>query len=263
MLQPLLGSVSQMLQCVLGLSGGLFMCLFVSWKLSMLAFTSIFPVIVVTQVYANWSSRLHLEMRIAMGDASTVATESYANIRTVRAFSSEWMEEKKYDLNQAIALRKGLKESFGGALQNVLSSYTNLAAGIMILWYGGIVVLNDGPLSVGKLITFQLYWNMIRGNYQGINNLVVQFTTARGAAQRVFEMLDALPDVDLDAGIKLTPADVQGTIQLENVVFAYQMRPKEKVINDVSLTIEGGSTVAFVGKSGGGKSTIVHLLMRF
>jgi len=85
------------------------------------------------------------------------------------------------------ALRKGLKESFGGALQNLLSSYTNLAAGIMILWYGGIVVLNDGPLSVGNLITFrelhadratppptpplsascvctELYWNMIRGN---------------------------------------------------------------------------------------------------
>ena len=117
-----------------------------------------------------------------MGDASTVATESYANIRTVRAFSSEWLEEKKYDLNQSIgeahgrfhapsraglrrsrrwmavyvaALRKGLKESFGGALQNLLSSYTNLAAGIMILWYGGIVVLNDGPLSVGNLITFR------------------------------------------------------------------------------------------------------------
>lgn len=53
--------------------------------------------------------------------------------------------------------------------------------------YGGITVLSDGPLSVGKLITFQLYWNMIRGNYQAVNNLVVQFTVARGAAQRVFE----------------------------------------------------------------------------
>ena len=277
-----------------------------------------------------------------MGDASTVATESYANIRTVRAFSSEWLEEKKYDLNQSIgeahghlqssslvgmrrsrrwmavyvaALRKGLKESFGGALQNLLSSYTNLAAGIMILWYGGIVVLNDGPLSVGNLITFReltfrahadaqhslpspplsgrrvcLHRALLEHDPwqlcvctsasrstgcgpltlhrccftdQAINNLVVQFTTARGAAQRVFEMLDALPDVDLNAGVKLNRAELRGTIDLDHVTFAYQMRPKEKVINDVSLTIDGGSTVAFVGKSGGGKSTIVHLLMRF
>ena len=137
----------------------------------------------------------------------------------------------------------------------------------------------------------ELYWNMIRGAYGALNNLVVQFTTARGAAQRVFEMLDALPDVDLDAGLKvrieqqpgshrcglwlalrssgcggcaqLKREDVFGHFQLQNVTFCYQMRPKEKVLNGISLEIDGGSTVAFVGKSGGGKSTMVHLLMRF
>jgi ABC-type multidrug transport system fused ATPase/permease subunit len=104
---------------------------------------------------------------------------------------------------------------------------------------------------------------MIRGAYSQVNNLIVQFTTARGAAQRVFEMLDALPDVDLNAGIKLRREDVRGEFELTNVEFAYQMRPKEKVIDGVNLTIAGGSTVAFVGKSGGGKSTMIHLLMRF
>ena len=69
-----------MLQALLSLSGGLFMCLFVSWKLSMLAFTSIFPVIVITQTYAEWSSRLNLEVRVALGDASSVATEAFANV---------------------------------------------------------------------------------------------------------------------------------------------------------------------------------------
>ena len=86
----------------------------------------------------------------------------------------------------------------------------------------------------------------------------MQFTTARGAAQRVFEMLDALPDVDLNAGVRLNRAELRGTIDLDRVTFAYQMRPKEKVINDVSLTIDGGSTVAFVGKFGGGKQVEVY-----
>ena len=104
---------------------------------------------------------------------------------------------------------------------------------------------------------------MIRGAYSQVNNLIVQFTTARGAAQRVFEMLDALPDVDLNAGIKLRREDVRGEFELTNVEFAYQMRPKEKVIDGINLTIAGGSTIAFVGKSGGGKSTMIHLLMRF
>ena len=63
--------------------------------------------------------------------------------------------------------------------------------------------------------------------------------------------------------VQLKREDVFGHFQLQNVTFCYQMRPKEKVLNGISLEIDGGSTVAFVGKSGGGKSTMVHLLMRF
>ena len=91
-------------------------------------------VIVITQTYAEWATKLNLQVRIALGDASTVATEGFANIRTVRAFSSEWLEEKNYERNTGIALRKGMQEAFGSALQNLLLSYTNLAAGILILW---------------------------------------------------------------------------------------------------------------------------------
>ena len=173
------------------------------------------------------------------------------------------MEERNYERNTVVALNKGMREAFGGALRSILSSYTNLSAGILILWYGGLVVLSDGPLTIGKLITFQLYWNMIRGAYSTLNDLVVQFTTARGAAQRVFEMLDSLPDVALDAGHKLRRDEIKGTFLLTDMHFAYQMRPREKVLGGINLEITGGSTVAFVGKSGGGKSTMVHLLMRF
>eukprot|EP01052_Picozoa_sp_SAG31_P012903 SAG31_NODE_764_length_12262_cov_26.578887_9_plen_228_part_00 len=171
MLQPLNWALSQLLQNLLSLGGGLFMCLFVSWKLSMLAFTSIFPVIVITQTYGEWSMKIWLAIRVALGDAQSVATESFQNIRTVRAFSAEKMEERNYERNTRIALNKGMREAFGGALRSILSSYTNLSAGILILWYGGIVVLSDGPLTIGNLITFQLYWNMIRGAYSTLNDL--------------------------------------------------------------------------------------------
>jgi ABC-type multidrug transport system fused ATPase/permease subunit len=189
---------------------------------------------------------------VALGDATAAATEAFSNIRTVRSFSAEKMEEAKYEKHTAIALRTGMTEAFGGALSNILSQYTNLIAGILILWYGGSVIVSclvaggdqsSCALTVGKLITFQLYWNMIRGSYETINNVIVQFTTARGSAQRVFEMLDALPDVDLDAGKLLDRRDVRGEFELRDVVFAYQMRPKERVLNGINLTIAGGSTV--------------------
>lgn len=263
MLNPLSWALTRLIESTISLSGGLFMCLYTSWKLSILAFTSIYPVIVITQTYAVWSSSLWMYIMVARGDSIAAATEAFQNIRTVRAFSAEKMEERNYDKHTRKALKYGIREAFGGALQGALSQYTNMATGVLILWYGGSVVLDLGPLTLGSLITFQLYWNMMREAFNALNDIVVQFTTARGSAQRVFEMLDALPDVDLDAGIQLKRDEIKGTFVLENVDFFYQMRPSEKVLNSVDLTIEGGTTVAFVGKSGGGKSTLIHLLMRF
>jgi ABC-type multidrug transport system fused ATPase/permease subunit len=104
---------------------------------------------------------------------------------------------------------------------------------------------------------------MINNSYRQLNGIVVQFTTARGAAQRVFEMMDNLPDVDLDAGRFLERSDIRGDIALHRVDFAYQMRSRSKVLKGVELQINAGQVCALVGKSGGGKSTLVHLLMRF
>jgi ABC-type multidrug transport system fused ATPase/permease subunit len=86
------------------------------------------------------------------------------------------------------------------------------------------------------------------------------FTRAGGAAQRVLSLLDAVPDIDADGGEVHTPL---GHVALDNVFFQYQMRPKNKVLKGVSLEIKRGEVCALVGRSGGGKSTIVHLLMRF
>ena len=84
------------------------------------------------------------------------ATEAFQNIRTVRAFSAEKLEEANYDKNTRKALRYGLMEAFGGAVQGLLSQYTNVATGILILWYGGLVVLSAGSLTVGRLLAFQV-----------------------------------------------------------------------------------------------------------
>lgn len=92
----------------------------------------------------------------------------------MRAFSAERLEEKHYDTHTRKALKYGILEAFGGALQGLLSQYTNVATGILILWYGGLVVLSAGPLTLGKLITFQLYWNMMRNAFNGLNDVVVQ-----------------------------------------------------------------------------------------
>ena len=75
--------------------------------------------------------------------------------------------------------------------------------------------------------------------------------------------MDSLPDIDIHAGRRVSANELRGEIEFKSVRFAYQMRPNSSVLQDVSLKIPAGSTCAFVGKSGGGKSTMVNLIMRF
>ena len=134
---------------------------------------------------------------------------------------------------------------------------------MLILWYGGNLAMDtDSSLSVGQLITYQLYWNMINSSYQALINVVTQFTRAAGAAQRVLSLMDSLPDISPNEG---RPVDwsLRGAIALEGVHFHYQLRPDQPVLRGIDLRIPAGSVCAFVGRSGGGKSTLVHLLMRF
>jgi ATP-binding cassette subfamily B protein len=135
--------------------------------------------------------------------------------------------------------------------------------------------VQDG-LSPGKLITYQLYWNMMVGAFKGLLDILTSFTRAGGAASRVFNMIDSLPDIDIDSGFSVTTAatsttaapsdadtsaatadggirDLKGAIEMRGVCFAYQMRPDAQVLTDVSLTVPAASVCAIVGKSGGGK----------
>lgn len=118
-------------------------------------------------------------------------------------------------------------------------------------------------MSPGRLITYQLYWNMLNSAYKNLLDIVTSFTRAAGAAQRVFDLMDSLPDIDIDAGFPVLESKLVGEIELQSVSFAYQMRPTALVLNGIDLVIKPGTTCALVGKSGGGKSTLVNMLMRF
>lgn len=182
----------------------------------------------------------------------------------MKSFCTESQEQDKY--NKAInnALLKGIKDAFGGAGMYAMNSYLELGAAVLILWYGGKMAMSHkDDMSPGRLITYQLYWNLLNNSYKNLLDIITSFTRAGGAAQRVFSLMDSLPDIDIDAGIKLKDDQLIGHLEIHDVDFAYQMRPDAMVLNKVSINIPAGTTCALVGKSGGGKSTIVNLLMRF
>merc|ERR1719245_1337563 len=269
MTQPMRTAVKTLILNTVTLIGGVVMCFLTSWRLSFLAFTTVAPVMYITREYAVWSREIFRLMWAAYGESMSVATQTWQNIRTVRAFNKENYEINRFKAHTQKALRNGIKDASADTIRYILTNYLDLGAGVLILWWGGIKIFDENEsesedsgmskLTVGMLFTFQLYWNQINSSWQKLQNILGSFTRATGAADRVLSLLDSLP--------KITPkgdeTPLSGDIQLKNLRFTYQMRPEQEILKGVNLTIPAKKVTAIVGPSGGGKTTIINLLLRF
>ena len=197
--------------------------------------------------------------------------------------STEPEEEARVTKCYMAALRLGIRDAMLGALTTAFNNYLDLGASVLLLWYGGGIAIDpDGAITVGALIKYQLYWNMINNSYQArlnsehlawcrlhwgtitqaLNNMLNAFTRAAGAAERVLSLVDLEPDIGSSGGAHADGAVDTWSVGFEKVTFRYQMR-ENVVLDGMSFSVDAGSVCALVGASGGGKSTVIHLLLRF
>ena len=133
------------------------MCFYTSWRLSMLAFTTILPMMHITGVYAEWSRNINKKIYQYMADAMSRMGEAVSNIRTVRACSSEEIEAKHNEDKLGKALKAGIRDAIAGGVAAALNDYLDMMAGVLILWYGGTIAMKpSGGITVGQLITYQV-----------------------------------------------------------------------------------------------------------
>jgi len=255
-------------QNVVVIVGALIMCFYTCWRLAMVSFAVVMPITYLIKRYARWSQTLNREISAMLGLAATAANEALGNVRTVRATSAEETELARYEEHAGAALRAGVKDAFGGALTVMLTNLLELGTSVLILWLGGGMAMEEPSprLTIGALITFQLYFNAVTSAYTALTNCLTSLVRAAGSASRVFSLKDNLPDIDPDVGSAYDPGGEPGrgpAIEFENATFWYQMRPNHVVIDGLSMRVASGSTAALVGKSGGGKTTLVALLLRY
>jgi ATP-binding cassette subfamily B protein len=232
-----------------------------NWRLTLVVL-SLIPVIAVCMFLQGFCMKILTEKElIALADAASKADETLSNIRTVRSFVSEEKEIGNYadKINVSYLITKKRAWISGG-----LSSFTNLAGDSCILvamWYGGHMIFAN-EMSVGGLVSYMLFALQSVFAFSSLISIFPQFMEAIGASTRVFELLDRVPAVNYDGG-KIPTNGIEGRITLTNVVFHYPSRPKVKVLNGVSFELPVGKTLALVGSSGNGKSTLICLLERF
>ncbi len=187
--------------------------------------------------------------------------EDLSGMRVIQSFTAE--EETYHTFLRLIEEYRG---SFINAvrLNDSIGSIIDICWGVgsLALYYVGIVVIGVDAISVGTLIAFGTYINMFWQPIMNLSNFYNQLITNIAAAERIFEVLDTPSEITDERAISDMP-DVEGAVTFENVTFAYSDAPDVKVLENVSFHIEPGQTIALVGPTGAGKTTIVNLISRF
>lgn len=185
--------------------------------------------------------------------------EDMAGIRIIQSFHAQEETERTFD-----ELLAEHRESFYGAVRmsDAFGSVIDLSWGVgcILLYFTGIVVLGVEHVSVGTFIAFGTYLNMFWQPIHNLSNFYNQLVTNIAGAERIFEILDTPPAIADAEGVTELPP-IRGEVTFDNVTFSYD--DKVKVLDDVSFRIREGETIALVGPTGAGKSTIVNLISRF
>ncbi|MGB3633384.1 MAG: ABC transporter ATP-binding protein [Rubrobacteraceae bacterium] len=242
------------------LVGTTFLLLYLDWQLALVALAIIPPIVFVLVRFVQKIRPLFGEVQQTLGRLNTVLQEDLSGVRVIRAFAREDYETQRYRNVNDELLDKNLQtvRTFASNFP-IIFLLSNLGT-LGIVLFGGLQVIG-GSLSIGELVAFNAYLAFLLQPILTIGFLSASISRAGASSLRVFEVLDAPIDVrDKPDAVELPP--IQCRVKFEGVGFRYPGSERD-VLRDVSFCIEPGQTVAILGTTGSGKSTLVNLIPRF
>lgn len=211
--------------------------------------------------FGRYNKKLSKTYQDTIADGSIIAEEAFGNIRVVKSFSTEEKESEQFDSIMKAAYKIGFKKSF---IEALLFSFIMLiinAAILIVLWYGGILVIHS-QMTSGQLASFIFYALFLAGSSSAVASAMNQLVTASGVCERLFELMDYEPLINNRGGLT-DMRNLKGKVEFKDVSFSYPNKQEVYVLKNLNLCIQAGEVVALVGSSGGGKTTIANLIERF
>jgi ATP-binding cassette subfamily B protein len=263
LLQVVVGSsVSIALRNGLMFVGGTIMLAVTSAKLTGLVFLVVPLVVLPIVVFGRTVRRRSRATQDQIASISAEANEVLQEIRTVQAFGHEAEDRHRFGARVETTFRTAMAYVRARALLSALVIFLVFAAISVILWIGGHDVL-AGRISAGQLSAFVFYAVVVAGSVGSISEVYGDLQRAAGAMERLSELLHAEPEIKTPAVPMPLPELARGTVAFEAVRFFYPSRPDRAALDGVSFAVERGETVAIVGPSGAGKTTLFQLMLRF
>ena len=233
--------------------------LWMSWKLSFIVFAILPLIIYATRVFQKAMKFAFEDVRTQISNLNSFVQERVTGMKIVQLFSREETEYKNFkEINEKH--KKGwLKTVWYNSIFFPIPELANSIAVGLVVWYGGLMSATNISMELGEVLAFIMMIGMLFGPLRQIADKFNTLQMGMVAAGRVFTILDTESTIE-DTGT-LTSIDIKGNISFKDVHFSYV--EDEEVLHGISLEVQQGQTVAIVGATGAGKSTIINLLNRF
>lgn len=254
-------TIAEFLRQFILIVGSFIMLASINVKLTIMM-VSVVPLVGVAAVFfGRYIRKYSKKVQDQVAESQVVVEETMQGISIVKAFANEWYEIDRYTTKIREVVKVAIK---GGQLRGYFASFIIVCLFgtiVAVVWYG-VQLSIAGEITVGELFTFILYSSYVGASSGGIAELYAQMQKAIGATERVFELLEEVPEKINSTEIQNFPK-IKGDVAFQNVAFTYPSRKEIEVLKGVSFSALSGQKIAIVGPSGAGKSTIASLLLRF
>jgi ATP-binding cassette subfamily B protein len=244
---------------VLNIATAIVFMLIINWKLALIVF-AIIPVLVVAA--AQFKRKIIVEFRLVRKINSKITgayNENVSGVRVVKALCREEENLQEFGQLSSEMYRAAYRAAWLSALFLPTVQLISAVAVGSIVWYGGFQA-QIGGITVGGIQAFVSYVTFMLWPIQDLARVYAEMQHAIASAERVFSLIDSVPEIS-DRPHAIDPGTIRGDIEFDDVGFYYE--PGKPVLEDFGLTVNQGETIALVGPTGGGKSTIVNLVCRF
>jgi ATP-binding cassette subfamily B multidrug efflux pump len=227
---------------------------------------AIFPLLIITAViiviFISHTQPMFLAVQRRLDGLNTVLQENIAGVRVVKAFTRAAYETQRFSENNLEYTDRAIQVmQFYALLNPSLSLMINLGI-VLVIWIGGLQSIHSG-LSLGQIVAFTNYLLTTMTPLVIMSNLAQTLAAANASAERINEILETQPDNRPPVESIFLPDHTTGRVTFEGVCFSYDGNSSEPVLEDIDLTAEPGETVAILGSTGSGKTTLVNLIPRF
>ncbi len=255
-------TIAEFLRQFILIIGSFIMLASINIKLTIMMISVVPLVGVAAVIFGRFIRKYSKKVQDQVAESQVVVEETMQGISIVKAFANEWYEIERYKDKIKEVVKIAIK---GGQFRGYFASFIIICLFgtiVAVVWYG-VQLSIAGEITVGELFTFILYSSYVGASSGGIAELYAQMQKAIGATERVFELLEEVPEQIKSTENAVSIEKIKGNVTFKNVAFHYPSRKEISVLKNVSFTAEFGQKIAIVGPSGAGKSTIASLLLRF